>query len=139
MKKFVLLFIVLFFVVFSAFSDEYTLSNVPKDFIGTYIALDYVHFLDDFYYFDKYLSYKYTADYPNLILYEDICRYATTDGSAVKAKDFAEFGFIKNSTGYYIIDSHGNSYLRVDSEPGFNNIYSATYPCRESYSSHKER
>lgn len=113
MKK-ILLILCLFLFIFPAFSsDAYELTNVPKDFIGFFVPIELLHFRSEFGMQYDFLSLDYTADHPNLYLSEKKCSAHSTDGYAIRASEFSEFGFITTPTGKYIIDSHGNAYKKV--------------------------
>lgn len=122
MKKLVLIIIVFIFVVFSVFSDENKLSNVPKDYVGSYVPVEYENLLKEKGLHYLYQTLYHKADYPNLLLSEDSCYYYKEKNIPIINEDFSKFNFFSNSNGKYIIDINGNSYKQISKKADSNEL-----------------
>ncbi|OJF75645.1 MAG: hypothetical protein BKP49_11075 [Treponema sp. CETP13] len=122
--------VVIFFFFLSsfAFSDDFKLTNVPDEFIGTYVPVQYDNVL-------KSSRSHYEAMLSNrkqyhdiLLLNKDIC-YSNVgfhDGYAIKKEEFEDYRFVTNTKGLFIIDNNGNSYRKISNSIG-NDGYVAFY------------
>lgn len=104
-----------FLLSFSLFADEHTLSNVPKDFLGTYMPVQMEMLLKEYMSYEKALNTIAESHYDILSLEDNICysQVRFSDGYAVYAKDFEKWSFVKRGEERYILDENGLSYHRI--------------------------
>lgn len=96
-------------------NNEFYLKNVPSEYIGTYIPVQYDNIL-------KKTRSHYAALFSNdgdyhdvLYVQKHIC-YSDLrfhDGYAITAEEFNTYSFITKKSGTYIIDRNGNSYKKI--------------------------
>ena len=117
MKSLRLFFISIIFFLFSTslFADECELTNVPKDFLGTYMPTQMEMLLKEYMSYEKALNTIAESSYDILSLQENICysQVRFSDGYAVKTKDFEKWSFVKRGEERYILDENGLSYHRI--------------------------
>jgi len=116
------IFLLLFYVnSLCIFSDEYVLQNIPIEFTGTYIPVQYDNILKSTRnHFQAMLSNK--RHYHDILLLDnDQCRSNAGfhDGYAIQKSEFKDFSFVSNSNGKFIIDNNGNSYRRISETIGY--------------------
>lgn len=120
MKKFcryLILSLCLFFS-FGLYADEHTLSNVPKDFIGTYMPVQLEMLVKEYMSYEKALDTIAESHYDILSLEDNICysQVRFSDGYAVYAKDFEKWSFVKRGDERFILDENGLSYKRISTK-----------------------
>ena len=95
--------------------DEFYLKNVPSEYIGTYIPVQYDNIL-------KKTRSHYAAlfsndgDYHDVLYVQKYICYSDLrfhDGYAITAEEFNTYSFITKKSGTYIIDGNGNSYKKI--------------------------
>lgn len=127
-KKKLLLLLVLTVLLERVFSqsDEFKLTNVKKEYIGTYIPVDLELRLyqSKKFYESLYASRKYGKTHPHDVLYlqENICYsdVAFHDGYAIDNKEFNDFKFITDNGAVFCIDNNGYLYRKIsNSEYGY--------------------
>ena len=113
-------FILTFCLLFSSalYADEHTLSNVPKDFLGTYMPVQMEMLLKEYMSYEKALYTIAESHYDILSLEDNICysQVLFSDGGAVHAKDFEKWSFVKRGDERYILDENGLSYHRISTK-----------------------
>lgn len=121
MKKLIALPVLLFILgslPLIAQDDEFKLANVPAEYCGTYVPVAFEQVLEETASFSKAMRHQKSKRYSYhdiLILGQEMC-YSDMgfhDGYAIKASEFADYRFVKNSAGCFIIDANGNSYHRI--------------------------
>ena len=122
------LIIVLVFAVINVFanSNDYELTNVKEEYIGTYIPVDLELRLyqSKKFYESLRASRKYGATQPHDVLYlqKSIC-YSDMgfhDGYAIKKEEFANYKFITGKSGVFCIDDNGYLYRKIsDADHGY--------------------
>ena len=114
----ILLFLFLFTNIVIA--DDYTLIDVPEDFIGTYIPIQYDNLLRTTRSHCEAMSLCKNQYHDILLLNENIC-YSDAgfhDGYAIRREIFKDFLFVENSKGKFIVDDNGNSYRKISDNIG---------------------
>jgi len=104
--------------------DEFYLKNVPSEYMGTYIPVQYDNIL-------KKTRSHYAALFSNdgdyhdvLYVQKHIC-YSDLrfhDGYAITAEEFGTYSFITKKSGTYIIDANGNSYKKIGDNHSFTDV-----------------
>ena len=127
-KKKIFSIIILIFISKTVFaqSDEYKLTNINEEYIGTYIPVDLELRLYQSKKFYKllYASRKYGKTKPHDVLYlqKNIC-YSDLgfhDGYAIKNKEFINYKFIADNDVIFCIDNNGYLYRKIsNSEYGY--------------------
>lgn len=122
------LIIVLVFAVTNVFanSNEYELTDVKEEYIGTYIPVDLELRLyqSKKFYESLRAARKYGATKPHDVLYlqKNIC-YSDVgfhDGYAIKNEEFASYKFITGKGGVFCIDDNGYLYRKIsDADYGY--------------------
>lgn len=95
--------------------DEYQLSNVEDQYIGTYIPVDVENHLRKNKLFYKALAIGSNFHHDILLLEKTEC-YSDAgfhDGYAITAEEFKNYRFVKNNNGIFCIDQNGNSYKKI--------------------------
>lgn len=100
---------------FGLYANDYMLSNVPLDFIGTYMPVQMEMLLKEYMSYEKALYTIAQSHYDILSLEENACysQVLFGDGYAVKTKDFEKWSFVKRGEERYILDENGLSYHRI--------------------------
>lgn len=103
------------FLAFMLFADDCDLKKVPKDFLGTYMPVQMEMLLKEYMSYEKALNAIAESSYDVLSLEPNICysQVRFEDGYAVKAKDFANWSFVKRGEERFILDENGLSYRRI--------------------------
>lgn len=119
MKK-ILLFLCLFisFSTSKITAGERDLQNVPKEYLGTYLPVDYINLLKKYNSHQKALMEIASTHYDVLCLSESKC-YSTvlySDGYAVLASDFQKWIFKTEKNEKFIIDENNFLYKRISEE-----------------------
>ncbi len=112
-------FIIFFLLITELFAGEYTLNNVPREFIGTYIPTQYDTLLRATKNHVKAVKAAYKEYHDILFLDKNIC-YSDAgfhDGYAIPAAKFKDFRFVENTAGKFILDDKGNSYRKLSDKP----------------------
>ena len=127
-KKKIFSIIILIFISKTVFaqSDEYKLTNINEEYIGTYIPVDLELRLyqSKKFYKSLYASRKYGKTKPHDVLYlqKNIC-YSDLgfhDGYAIKNKEFINYKFIADNDVIFCIDNNGYLYRKIsNSEYGY--------------------
>ena len=127
-KKKIFSIIILIFISKTIFaqSDEYKLTNINEEYIGTYIPVDLELRLyqSKKFYKSLYASRKYGKTKPHDVLYlqKNIC-YSDLgfhDGYAIKNKEFINYKFIADNDVIFCIDNNGYLYRKIsNSEYGY--------------------
>lgn len=127
-KKKIFSIIILIFISKTVFaqSDEYKLTNINEEYIGTYIPVDLELRLYQSrkFYKSLYASRKYGKTKPHDVLYlqKNIC-YSDLgfhDGYAIKNKEFINYKFIADNDVIFCIDNNGYLYRKIsNSEYGY--------------------
>ena len=127
-KKKIFSIIILIFISKTVFaqSDEYKLTNINEEYIGTYIPVDLELRLYQAkkFYKSLYASRKYGKTKPHDVLYlqKNIC-YSDLgfhDGYAIKNKEFINYKFIADNDVIFCIDNNGYLYRKIsNSEYGY--------------------
>ena len=127
-KKKIFSIIILIFISKTVFaqSDEYKLTNINEEYIGTYIPVDLELRLyqSKKFYKSLYASRKYGKTKPHDVLYlqKNIC-YSDLgfhDGYAIKNKEFINCKFIAANDEIFCIDNNGYLYRKIsNSEYGY--------------------
>lgn len=127
-KKKIFSIIILIFISKTVFaqSDEYKLTNINEEYIGTYIPVDLELRLyqSKKFYKSLYESRKYGKTKPHDVLYlqKNIC-YSDLgfhDGYAIKNKEFINYKFIADNDVIFCIDNNGYLYRKIsNSEYGY--------------------
>ena len=127
-KKKIFSIISLIFISKTVFaqSDEYKLTNINEEYIGTYIPVDLELRLyqSKKFYKSLYASRKYGKTKPHDVLYlqKNIC-YSDLgfhDGYAIKNKEFINYKFIADNDVIFCIDNNGYLYRKIsNSEYGY--------------------
>lgn len=127
-KKKIFSIIILIFISKTVFaqSDEYKLTNIIEEYIGTYIPVDLELRLyqSKKFYKSLYASRKYGKTKPHDVLYlqKNIC-YSDLgfhDGYAIKNKEFINYKFIADNDVIFCIDNNGYLYRKIsNSEYGY--------------------
>ncbi len=104
--------------------DEFYLKNVPSEYIGTYIPVQYDNIL-------KKTRSHYAALFSNdgdyhdvLYVQKHIC-YSDLrfhDGYAITAEEFGTYSFITKKSETYIINANGNSYKKIGDNHNFTDV-----------------
>ncbi len=119
-KRSVFCGLLLFFVCTRAFcSKEYTLKNIPKAYIGTYIPVQYDTVLKRTKSHIQALR-SSTNEYHDILMLNNTICYSDAgfhDGYAIPADEFQHFRFVQNRAGQFIVDGKGNSYRKISSHP----------------------
>lgn len=121
-EKFFLCKLLLLLSASFIFSDEHTLRNVPKDFMGTYVPVAFEQQLKETMDYERTLNTIAPTNYDILMLREDVC-FTTlrfTDGYAVKAKDFENWTFVEGKFDQFILDENGCSYRKISDDSSYN-------------------
>lgn len=102
------------------FANGNTLTNVPEDYLGTYIPAQMEMLLKEYMSYEKALSTIAASSYDILLLDKDICysQVEFYDGYAVEAEDFNKWAFVSRGNDKFIIDENGISYRRLCKETG---------------------
>ena len=120
-KKKIFSIIILIFISKTVFaqSDEYKLTNINEEYIGTYIPVDLELRLyqSKKFYESLYASRKYEKTKPHDVLYlqKTIC-YSDLgfhDGYAIKNKEFINYKFIADNDVIFCIDNNGYLYRKI--------------------------
>lgn len=120
-KKKIFSIIILIFISKTVFaqSDEYKLTNINEEYIGTYIPVDLELRLyqSKMFYKSLYASRKYGKTQPHDVLYlqKNIC-YSDLgfhDGYAIKNKEFINYKFIADNDVIFCIDNNGYLYRKI--------------------------
>ena len=108
------------FLSFNLFAQDYDLTDVPKDFIGTYIPVQLEMYLKEYMSYEKALHAIAESHYDILLLQENICysQVRFQDGYAVKSKDFNKWSFVQRDDEQFILDENGLSYRKVSDQYG---------------------
>lgn len=127
-KKKIFSIIILIFISKTVFaqSDEYKLTNINEEYIGTYIPVDLELRLyqSKKFYKSLYASRKYGKTKPHDVLYlqKNIC-YSDLgfhDGYAIRNKEFINYKFIADNDVIFCIDNNGYLYRKIsNSEYGY--------------------
>lgn len=127
-KKKIFSIIILIFISKTVFAqnDEYKLTNINEEYIGTYIPVDLELRLyqSKMFYKSLYASRKYGKTQPHDVLYlqKNIC-YSDLgfhDGYAIKNKEFINYKFIADNDVIFCIDNNGYLYRKIsNSEYGY--------------------
>lgn len=127
-KKKIFSIIILIFISKTVFaqSDEYKLTNINEEYIGTYIPVDFELRLyqSKKFYESLYGSRKYGKTKPHDVLYlqKTIC-YSDLgfhDGYAIENKEFINYKFIADNDVIFCIDNNGYLYRKIsNSEYGY--------------------
>ena len=127
-KKKIFSIIILIFISKTVFaqSDEYKLTNINEEYLGTYIPVDLELRLyqSKKFYKSLYASRKYGKTKPHDVLYlqKNIC-YSDLgfhDGYAIKNKEFINYKFIADNDVIFCIDNNGYLYRKISiSEYGY--------------------
>ena len=127
-KKKIFSIIILIFISKTVFaqSDEYKLTNINEEYIGTYIPVDLELRLyqSKKFYKSLYASRKYGKTKPHDVLYlqKNIC-YSDLgfhDGYAITNKEFINYKFIADNDVIFCIDNNGYLYRKIsNSEYGY--------------------
>ena len=127
-KKKIFSIIILIFISKTVFAqrDEYKLTNINEEYIGTYIPVDLELRLyqSKKFYKSLYASRKYGKTKPHDVLYlqKNIC-YSDLgfhDGYAIKNKEFINYKFIADNDVIFCIDNNGYLYRKIsNSEYGY--------------------
>lgn len=127
-KKKIFSIIILIFISKTVFaqSDEYKLTNINEEYLGTYIPVDLELRLyqSKKFYKSLYASRKYGKTKPHDVLYlqKNIC-YSDLgfhDGYAIKNKEFINYKFIADNDVIFCIDNNGYLYRKIsNSEYGY--------------------
>ncbi len=99
--------------------DTCTLKNVPNEFIGTYIPMQYDNVLKATRSHIQALRASTDEYHDILMLDKNIC-YSDAgfhDGYAIPTEQFQHFRFVKNRSGTFIVDDNGNSYRKISDHP----------------------
>lgn len=114
------LLLFIFLVKTYMYSDEFFLADVPADYIGTYVPIQYDNLL-------KTTRSHYEAMLANKNQYHDILLLQSGkcysdvnfhDGYAVPLSEFKDFRFASNTRGMFIPDNNGNSYKKISGNTG---------------------
>jgi hypothetical protein len=114
------LVILLIFITGTVNADDFTIENVPVDFIGTYIPVQYDNMLHvSRSHYNAMLS-SQNQYHDILLLHENIC-YSNLnfhDGYAIRRTEFDQYTFVTNQSGRFLIDEKGNSYRKISDNIG---------------------
>lgn len=119
MKK-IKLFLCLFILFFTSkiIAGERDLQNVPKEYLGTYLPVDYIDLLKKYNSHQKALMEIAPTHYDILCLSESKC-YSTvlySDGYSVLASNFEKWIFKTEKNEKFIIDENNFLYKRISEE-----------------------
>ncbi|MCQ2574346.1 MAG: YARHG domain-containing protein [Treponema sp.] len=120
-KKLIIVTLFLLTVLTEGFCGDRDLSNVPKDFVGTYVPVAFEMQLKELMNYEKALNDIAPTNYDLLMLRENVC-YTTLrfwDGYAVLAKDFEKWTFVNGKDGQYILDENGCSYRKISDDGSY--------------------
>lgn len=118
MKKILFLCLIILFFTSKIIAGERDLQNVPKEYLGTYLPVDYIDLLKKYNSHQKALMEIASTHYDVLCLSESKC-YSTvlySDGYAILASDFAKWCFKTEKNEKYIIDENNFLYKRISEE-----------------------
>ncbi len=121
MKKLIIVSLFLLTLLTEGFCGDCDLTNVPKDFIGTYVPVAFETQLKELMNYEKALNDIAPTNYDLLMLRDNIC-YTTlrfNDGYAVLAKDFENWTFVNGKDGQYILDENGCSYRKISDDGSY--------------------
>lgn len=117
-KRILLLCIFLFAFAFKMVAGERDLKYVPKEYLGTYLAVDYIDLLKKYNNHQKALMEIAKTHYNVLCLNESKC-YSTElfgDGYAILASKFDKWVFKSIENEKFIIDENNYLYKRISEE-----------------------
>lgn len=121
-KLYLIVILILFSAKIFAADDEYKLTNVKKEYIGTYIPVDLELRLyqSKKFYESLYVSRNYGKTRPHDILYlhEDKCYsdVAFHDGYAIENEAFKNYKFLVDKNNVFCIDDNGYLYRKITNE-----------------------
>lgn len=120
-RRFSCCILLLFFLFTSlAIADDFTLEDVPEEFIGTYIPVQYDNILRTTRSHCEAMHSCRDQYHDILLLNENIC-YSNAgfhDGYAIRREKFKDFRFVENANGKFIVDDNGNSYRKISDNVG---------------------
>ena len=119
MKKILLLCLLFCLMVFSVFADDYTLHDVPTDYLGVYIPVDYEILLRKYKSHTKAVMEIDSTHYDVLVLFDDVCHSSVQfdDGYAVLPENYEKWIFESEGKEKFIIDENGYKYRRLSEVP----------------------
>lgn len=120
-KNLKIVFLLIGLCLFSKlFANEYTLTNVPEEYIGTYIPAQMEMLLKEYMSYEKALNTIANSSYDILLLNKEICysQMRFNDGYAVKPENFNKWAFVTRGIDKFIIDENGISYRWLCKETG---------------------
>lgn len=92
------------------FSDDYQLENIPDDFIGTYIPVQYDIILHTTRSHYKAMNSKNKNQYHDILLLNKNRCYSDAgfhDGYAIPTDQFKQYTFVTNNASKFLIDEKG--------------------------------
>lgn len=118
-RKIIFLNLLIIFFTSVVIANEYSweLKNVPNEYLGTYLPVDYINLLQEYKCHKKALKEIAPTHYDVLYLKESICysQVLYEDGYAVQTKDFEKWTFKTEKNEKYITDENGYLYRRISS------------------------
>lgn len=122
MKKRIVLFVLLSFVTFVLSAGEL---KIPKEYLGTYLSVDYINLLQKYKNHEKALKEIYQNQYDVLFLSETKCytNYTHHEGSYVSNINLSKWNYKTENNNLYITDENGYLYKRISKQISENAFY----------------